>query len=942
MDLVNPLGEIVSRVMDCSTKHLNYLRALEEKLNQLREKMAQLNELKIDVNNRVISEESRLMVRTNQVNGWMQRVEASGHEVDRILLEGGQHLERRCLNGCCPMNCWSSYKLGKKVVKKLRIMEELKRDGDFDIVAENPPRALVQELPESSTVGLDSVFGRVWSLLGENGVRIIGLYGMGGVGKTTLLKKINNELGRKSSDFDIVIWVVISKEANMTYVQELLGKNLGLSWSESVHLNSRANDIFNVLKTKKFLIFLDDIWERIDLPSIGVPPPSFENKSKIMFTTRSEEVCGLMEVDKKVRVECLSWDEAWTLFQEKVGQAALSSDIDIPKLAEIVAQECRGLPLALITIGRSMASKKTCQQWKHAISVLRNSAAEFPGMGDNVLPLLKFSYDALPNDTVRLCFLFCSLYPEDYSIFISNLIHQWIGEGYITGFDSFDEALNTGHYIIGVLKDTCLLEEGDRVRNFTDTSVKMHDVIRDLALWIACECGREKDKYFVKAGVGLLEAPKTGKLPTMAEKISLFGNNITQLGNIPKCPNLTTLLVSGNHRLEDIHNDFFLSMPALKFLDLSETIITKLPTSICELLQLEFLDLTFTRITSLPYELRKLTKLKYLALTRHTIPREIIPNLLSLEILKLDLKKSDLKKSDDSDDEMQVDIEELACLNQLKSLEITIFSGDKEVEKFLSYPQLANSARTFKILTCNEITSLTLSAASSCSSNLCLGHLKKLRGLYIGHCSELEELKFNCINKETTETGLYESLEIMTLFVLPKLIISCEVSNNLSSTYFRKLRFINLYQCDAMADLNWLLLIPNIQRLSVSKCHNLQEILSSDESGGCDETTFAYLKELDLSYLPNLCSICRRTALPFPSLETIYVLRCPKLRRLPLDSNSAKNTFKHISGNTEWWNRLEWESETYARFLKSYGRASDEISDSECHSSSDHPLNDPM
>eukprot|EP00262_Sarcandra_glabra_P012017 TRINITY_DN2996_c0_g1_i3.p1 TRINITY_DN2996_c0_g1~~TRINITY_DN2996_c0_g1_i3.p1 ORF type:complete len:114 (-),score=20.91 TRINITY_DN2996_c0_g1_i3:298-639(-) len=85
-----------------------------------------------------------------------------------------------------------------------------------------------------------------------------------------------------------------------------------------------------------------------------------------------------MKARKKIKVECLAQEEAWNLFLDNVGEEAMNCHPDIPTLAEIVAQKCGGLPLALITIGRAMASKKTPQEWKHAITVLGESASDFP------------------------------------------------------------------------------------------------------------------------------------------------------------------------------------------------------------------------------------------------------------------------------------------------------------------------------------------------------------------------------------------------------------------------------------------------------------------------------------------------------------------------------------------------------------------------------------
>ncbi|KAJ4721582.1 Disease resistance protein family [Melia azedarach] len=97
------------------------------------------------------------------------------------------------------------------------------------------------------------------------------------------------------------------------------------------------------------------------------PPPTPINVSKVVFTTRELEVCGGMEAQKSFKVESLRYEDAWRLFEEKVGKETLDSHPNIPELAETVAEKCGGLPLALIVIGRAMACKKTPQEWEHAI-----------------------------------------------------------------------------------------------------------------------------------------------------------------------------------------------------------------------------------------------------------------------------------------------------------------------------------------------------------------------------------------------------------------------------------------------------------------------------------------------------------------------------------------------------------------------------------------------
>lgn len=97
------------------------------------------------------------------------------------------------------------------------------------------------------------------------------------------------------------------------------------------------------------------------LTQMGVPVPNPKRMSKVLFTTRFVEVCGHKEAHEMFRMECLRHEEAWKLFQMKVGKETIDDHSDIPKLVEIVTNECGGLPLALVTTARAMAYKKTVE-----------------------------------------------------------------------------------------------------------------------------------------------------------------------------------------------------------------------------------------------------------------------------------------------------------------------------------------------------------------------------------------------------------------------------------------------------------------------------------------------------------------------------------------------------------------------------------------------------
>ncbi|XP_040369934.1 probable disease resistance protein At5g63020 isoform X1 [Rosa chinensis] len=372
----------VYRCWDSLVGRQHYVSKLQKNLVGLTTSLEELKCLKNDVKRKVeVSEQQPHMKRLEQVQIWIVKVETMETQVHEVLNARIQETEKLCCGGCCSKNYISSYRYGKKVVKKLLEITALKEAGVFQEVAERLPAPLVSQRPIEPIVGMESMFDKVWSHIEDEEVGVIGLYGMGGVGKTTLLTNINNNFLHSTNDFNLVIWIVVSKDFKLDNIQNKIGEKIGFSdetWKRQGQ-DEKAEDISMILGTKKFVLFLDDLWERVEITKIGVPFPDKHNKCKVLFTTRSEDVCGLMDAHVKIKVECLASEKAWTLFQQKVGKEALLVHQDIPRLAEIVAKECGGLPLALITVGRAMACKKTPEEWDHAIQVLKKSASEFSG-----------------------------------------------------------------------------------------------------------------------------------------------------------------------------------------------------------------------------------------------------------------------------------------------------------------------------------------------------------------------------------------------------------------------------------------------------------------------------------------------------------------------------------------------------------------------------------
>ncbi|KAK3219567.1 hypothetical protein Dsin_013537 [Dipteronia sinensis] len=229
MDCVSPILDIVTRVWDCTANRAVYIRDLQENLNSLRDLKLELENIGKDVEGRAdFAEQQQYSARTNQVKGWLQSVQLKLKEADDILQKGDEEIQQKCLGSCCPRHCRTSYKLGKQVIKEINVVQELIKKGHFDVVADKVPRPMIDEMPMEKTVGMDSMFDDVWTCVQGHKTRIIGLYGMGGVGKTTLLKKLNNKFLETSHNFVVVIWVVVSKEVKLDKIQETILNKIGI------------------------------------------------------------------------------------------------------------------------------------------------------------------------------------------------------------------------------------------------------------------------------------------------------------------------------------------------------------------------------------------------------------------------------------------------------------------------------------------------------------------------------------------------------------------------------------------------------------------------------------------------------------------------------------------------------------------------------------------
>ncbi|KAL3533398.1 hypothetical protein ACH5RR_006919 [Cinchona calisaya] len=349
------------------------------------------------------------------------------------------------------------------------------------VVLESKPLRTDEEF-ESRRTTLE----KIMVALHDEKVSMVGIFGVGGVGKTTMVIRVG-EKAKAEKLFDLIVMVVVGKRPNLKKIQSNIARFLDLRLGDH-RLDERASLLRAKLQEiNRVLIMLDDVQETLNLEEVGVPFGDEHKGCKIIVTSRLSEVCTAMGTLDIYGVEPLIDEEGWILFTK---MASYSVDFpDLLQIAKSVAKECKGLPLALVIVGKALKSKNK-RYWKYALLQLRRPApAQIPVVLSNIYRPLELGYNLLGNNAARFLFLFCSLLPEHYKISLEYLVGCGMGVNLFTGIENFEEARYRVCSWVQRLKDRCLLLERetiyDELVNLHDEFVEMHDVVRDVASLVA-------------------------------------------------------------------------------------------------------------------------------------------------------------------------------------------------------------------------------------------------------------------------------------------------------------------------------------------------------------------------------------------------------------------------------------------------------------------------
>ncbi|CAL2272379.1 unnamed protein product [Prunus armeniaca] len=534
-------------------------------------------------------------------------------------------------------------------------------------------------VPASKVIGRESEKEETINLLMQQGdddqsgnsnnkVSVIPIVGIGGLGKTTHAKWVYDDK-RVVGHFELRMWASVPVDFELTRLTRLiLGSALDTEISDKLTPDQLQGRLREALKDKKFLLVLDDVWNDDALKWSQLRDLLTEGAmsgSKILVTTRSTAVAEIMgTIRANINLEFLSDKDSVSLFVECAFKEG--HEKEYPNLFEMVkdiVRKCRGVPLAVKTLGSQLYSKTDEREWK----LVRDSEIwklEQEGSG-HILPALKLSYTRLPPH-LRQCLAYCSHLRKDMMGFNScQLIRYWMAHGII------DQSHVHGNMELEDIGELYFKDLWARsfVQNVIDCHISykfdMHDLIHDLVQSVA------QGECFTVKSANTKDISENVRHLTFLEA----GQNVST--TLQKLNKVRTVAANEIEIDESFLHTCFSRFKYLRAVELPTCSFQVLPSSIGSLKHLRYLDLSSNEeIMKLPNAICRLQSLQTLYLdgcvNLEELPRDI-SKLISLTSFWLTTKQTSITENG------------VGCLKSLQVLGIIECSNLTSLPRETSY-----------------------------------------------------------------------------------------------------------------------------------------------------------------------------------------------------------------------------------------------------------------